>query len=87
MYETELKKKSKSAASRKEVIVESLPMKKRGRPPLLGENDDSCLTKLLVSRGAPVGTSIVISVACGIMLKHKTNLVVQFSLIKNGLKV
>ena len=47
-------------------------MKKRGRPPLLRESNDTCLRKLLVSirsRRAPVGTSIVISVECGIMLK------------------
>lgn len=47
-------------------------MKKHGRPPLLGENNDSCLRKLLVSmrsRGAPVGTSIVVDVGHGIMPK------------------
>ena len=72
MYENELKKMSKSAVCREEVIVESLPMKKRDRPPLLGENNDICLRKLLVSmrsRGAPVETSIIISVGHGIMLK------------------
>ena len=93
MYENELKKKSKSAVCREEVIVDSLPMKKRDRPPLLEENNDICLRKLLVSmrsRGAPVGTSIIISVGHGIMLKCDRSsleeLVVQFSLIKSGLK-
>ena len=81
MYENELKKKSKSAVCREEVIVESLPMKKRGRPPLLGENNDSCLRKLLVSmrsRGAPVGTSIVIGVGRRIMLKRDRSSLEEF---------
>ena len=64
-----------------EVIVESLPMKKRSRPPLLGKHNDSCQRKLLVSlrsRGAPVGTSIVIGVGHGIMLKHVRSSLEEF---------
>lgn len=73
IYERELSKKKKYAASGEVLCVPSLPEKPRGRPPLLGKKYDDMLRELIVSmrsRGAPVGTSVVIGIGRGILLKH-----------------
>ena len=75
IYERELKDKKKLGD--REVVVLSLPEKTRGRPPLLGKKCDNMLKELIISmrsRGAPVGTSIVIGVGRGILLKHNKSL-------------
>ena len=58
-----------------EVIVDVLPSKKRGRPVLLGEKLDKHLQQLIITmrmRGTPIGTSVVIGVGQGILMKHKS---------------
>lgn len=78
MYEKELKKRSKNAGIGEEVQVESLPGKTRGRPPLLGEKLDKYLQETIIemrSRGTPIGSTIVVAVARGILLKHNKQLV------------
>ena len=52
-----------------------------GRPPLLGKKCDDMLKELIISmrsRGAPVGTSVVIGVGRGIMLKHSKPMLLEF---------
>lgn len=69
----------------KETSLEKLPVKKQGRPPLLGENLDlmvqSYLRKIREAGGA-VTSNIVCAAACGIIMTiDKTklqNLVVTF---------
>jgi hypothetical protein len=81
MYEKELKIKKKLAIGGEEVVVPSLPEKRRGRPPLLGKKCDDMLKELIVSmrsRGVPVGTSVVIGVGKGIMLKNSKYLLSEF---------
>ena len=82
IYMKELQDKKKRAAnSEEEVSVLSLPEKIRGRPPLLGKKCDDMLKELIISmrsRGAPVGTSVVIGVGRGIMLKHSKPMLSEF---------
>ncbi len=55
-----------------EVVGTSLPEKTRGRPPLLGKKFDDLLKQLITamrSRGAAVGTNVIIGVGRRIMLK------------------
>ena len=69
-YERELKDLQKLAGSGSDaVVVKSLPEKSRGRPPLLGKKCNELLKQLIVSmrsRGAPVGTSVIIGLAMGV---------------------
>ena len=67
-YENELKRMHQSGAD----VVSELPVKKRGRPPLLGEKSDTYLQKIIADmreRGAPVGTSVIVGIGRGILLK------------------
>ena len=77
IYEKELKSKvSGSIASTSQdgtkVVVDKLPSKKRGRPPLIGEKADEYLKKVIVAmrqRGTPIGTGVVAGIGHGILLK------------------
>ena len=65
LYRKELKNKSKLAKVGELVRVEAIPAKKHGNPPLLGEKLDVYLQsylKAMRSRGAPVGSSVVVGV-------------------------
>jgi len=80
LYEKEYREKCREAkalakAGEDEAVPEvtELPSKKRGRPPLLGEKLDMYLRRYIIamrSRGTPVGSSIVVGVARGILLRH-----------------
>uniref|UniRef100_A0A1X7U266 HTH CENPB-type domain-containing protein n=1 Tax=Amphimedon queenslandica TaxID=400682 RepID=A0A1X7U266_AMPQE len=81
MYEKELKEKSKSAGVGEDVRVVSLPGKTRGQPPLLGEKLDKCLQEIIKEmrcRGTPIGSTIVVAVARGILLKHNRQMMEEF---------
>ena len=55
--------------------------KKRGRPPLLGEKLDKYLQEVIIemhSRGTPIGSTIVVAVARGILLKHNKAMLEDF---------
>ena len=73
LYRKVLSEKAKTAKPGGEVRVTELPSKKRGKPPLLGEKLDGRLQQLILSmraRGVPIGTSVVIGMGRGILLKH-----------------
>ena len=73
-YENELKTKCKSAKIGEAITVRSLPAKKRGRPPILGEKMDQSLRDIIVgmrSRGTPIGTTVVIGIGRGLIMKSK----------------
>ena len=56
-------------------MVTALSSKKRGRPVLLGPKFDEHLQHLLIgmrARGTPVGTTVVMGVAEGILMKYKS---------------
>ena len=80
LYEKELKERLRSAGV-EEVRVESLPGKTRGRPPLLGEKLDKYLQEIITemrSRGTAIGSTIVVAVAHGILLKHDKQQLEEF---------
>ena len=77
LYRKELSEKAKKANPGAEVQVTELPSKKRGKTPLLGEKLDGQLQQLILSmraRGVPIGTSVVIGMGRGILLKHNRSL-------------
>ena len=54
------------------VTVDSLPSKKQGMPPLLGAKLDTHLQQLIGdmrSQGTGIGTSVVIVVGTGVLMK------------------
>ena len=62
-------------------MVSSLPAKKRRRPPLIGEKCDSYLRELIEvmrSRGAPIGSNIVISLGRGVLLRYDKSSLEEF---------
>ncbi len=66
-------KKSKEAEPGEALVVKQLPAKPRGRPPLLGIKLDNLLKDQIISmltRGAPVGTTVINGIGRGILLKH-----------------
>ena len=74
-YLKEYKEKLQEAKPGEKVIVTELSSKKRGRPVLLGPKLDEHLQHLLVgmrARGTPVGTTVVMGVAEGILMKYKS---------------
>ncbi len=74
-YEKALKDKRVVSAQGDDLEIKSLPTKKRGRPPLLGDQLDKKLQEKIVAmraRGAPISTTIVVGIARGLQLKHKT---------------
>ena len=73
LYVKELHDKCKSAKPDEEVTVTTLPERKWGRAPLLGEKLDTYLKSYIIAmraKGTPVGSNIVIGVAWEILLKH-----------------
>ena len=80
-YESELKEKVASAKPGELVVVESLPCKKRGRPPLLGTKlDEQLQAKILLMRSqqAVINSNIVIGVARALLLKSNKSLLSDF---------
>ena len=76
VYIKELQDKRKTAKLGEELIVDVLPSKKRGRPVLLGEKLDKHLQQLIIimrTRGTPIGTTVVIGIGRGILMKYKSN--------------
>jgi len=62
-YEKSLKSNCKSSAPGEAVVISTLPAKKRGRPPLLGEKLDKSLQDWILAmraRGSPISTTAVI---------------------------
>ncbi len=58
-----------------------LSTKKRGRPPLLGSTLDKNLRYIIVSlrsRGTPIGTSVIIGIGRGLLLKHNISSMNEF---------
>ena len=49
-YEKELKEKRKAAAPGEGIVVDSLPVKRRGRPPLLGQKWDQLLQEFIIAK-------------------------------------
>ena len=89
LYQKELAERSKMAKIGEEVCVDALPGKKRGKPPLLGEKLDGHLQEIILgmrSRGTPIGTSVVIGIGTGILLKHKKATASSFKLTKEWAK-
>ena len=73
-YEKELQAKSKDTEPGKAVMVEALPLKNRGRPPLLGHKMDKALQNYIIgmrSRGTPIGTTVVVGIGRGLILKDQ----------------
>ena len=82
-YLNDFKEKSQEAKPGEKVVVAALSSKKRGRPVLLGAKLDEHLQHLLVgmrARGTSVGTTVVMGVAEGRLIKYKS----QF---KSGIKL
>ena len=72
LYEKELKSMRGSMTPGTSLVVNTLPSKKCGRPPLVGEKADDYLQKLIIAmreRGAPIGTSVVVGIGHGVLLK------------------
>ena len=93
LYEKELKERCKLAKLGEVVEVVTLPVKVHGRPTLLGEKLDKYLQQMIAdmhSRRTPIGSTIVVAVARGILLKHNKagledyNMVARLSLVRNG---
>ena len=81
MYEKELRYKCKGAEPGQEIVVDVLPVKKRGRPPLLGEKLDKYLQEIIIAmrgRGTPISTNIIIGIGRGILLKHSKSSLEEF---------
>ena len=81
LYLLELKKNCKVTEPGERVIVKKLPAKDRGRPPLLGRKLYSFLKDRITSmrtRGAPIGTTVVIGVGRSILLKHDRRSLEEF---------
>ena len=80
-YELALWEKRKSTKPGEAVTVSSLDGKKRGRPPLLGAKLDLTLRERIVAmreRGTPIGSSTVIGIGRGILLKHDKSSLHEF---------
>ena len=63
------------------LAIESLPVKQRGRPPLLGVKLDMYLQEIITemrSRGTHIGTSIIQGVARGILLSHNKSMLEDY---------
>ena len=66
-----------------------LPGKKHRKPPLLGEKLDGHLQEIIIgmrSRGASIGTSVIIGIGTGILMKHKKATASSFKLTKEWAK-
>ena len=63
------------------VTVNSLPSMKRGRPSLIGETADEYFKKNIIAmreRGAPIGTSVVVGIGHGILLRTDKYILEEF---------
>ena len=72
-YNHEVHRLRKEAKVGEAVTVDSLPSKKCGKPPFLGAKLDIHLRQLIGdmrSRGTAMGTSVVIGVGTGVVMKH-----------------
>ena len=72
-YNREVARLRKEVKVGESVTVDSLPSKKWGKPPLLGAKLDTHLQQLIGnmrSRGTAIGTSVVIGVRTGVLMKH-----------------
>ena len=81
MYEKELKDKKQGAQPGIDIVVSASPLKKRGKPPLLGFKLDKYLQEMFTAmrnRGTPIGTRIVQGIGCGLMLKHQKSSLEEF---------
>ena len=72
----------------KEVCINAIPSKKRGKPPLLGEKLDCHLrlqdkTLAMRFRGTPIGTNVVIT---RILMKHKKTTASSYKVNKDWAK-
>ena len=65
-YSAELKRtvSKRDSDEKGEVCVKSLPVKRRGRPLLLGENLDTAVKNYIKAVGGGINTSITITAAC-----------------------
>ena len=89
LYRRELTIKSKEVKVGEEICIDALLSKKRGKPPLLGEKFDCHLQEKILamrSRGTPIGTSVVIGIGTGILMKHKKATASSFKLTKEWAK-
>ena len=80
-YLAELSKKRLSVCSGKDLVIDKLPAKQRGRPPLLGEkldNELQIIIKAMRARGTPISSSILIGVGRGILLKSNRSLLEEY---------
>ena len=85
-YDKELKEKCKCVSPGQAVVVTTLPTKRCGRPPVLGERLDKYLQEMILSirgHGIPIGTSIVMGIGRGIMLKHNRTGLKEFGCLVN----
>ena len=85
-YDKELKEKCKCVSPGEAVVVTTLPTKRHGRPPLLGEMLDKYLQETILSMhgcGTPIGTSIIMGIGRGIMLKHNRTGLKEFGGLVN----
>ena len=82
LYQMELKEKVKCAGSVSEsVVVKALPVKKRGRPPIISNKLDRVLQDMIMAmcqRGTPIGTSVIAGVARGLLLENNNSLLSDF---------
>ena len=80
-YELNLWEKRKSMEPEKAVIVSTSDGRKRGRLPLLGTKLDLILQEGIVAmrgRGTSIGSSTVIGIGRGILLKHENSSLHEF---------
>ena len=73
LYEEELHSMSGAASFSEEVVVSSLPSKKRGRPPVLGKNLDEMLQEIILSfmvdQQTVITSSVVIDIVRALLLR------------------
>ena len=89
LYRRELTIKSKEVKVGEEICIDALLSKKQGKPPLLGEKLDCHLQGKILgmrSRGTPIGTSVVIGIGTGILIKHKKATASSFKFTKEWAK-
>lgn len=77
-HEKALKAELEVSAPGEALVIKTLPAKKKGRPPLLGDKLDKHLQEKIVgmrARGAPISTIVVVVVGIGrgLQLKYKTS--------------
>ncbi len=79
-YEKELQRKRAMIDVGKELVVKTLPCKKRGRPFLLGQSIDmevQTILRAMRDNGAVVNTAIAIATATGVVRKRDKSLLME----------